>query len=462
MEFQNFKDIDKLKKELDILKNIIETSYDGIYITDSKANTILINKSYEAISGLKRENMLGKNMKDLVKDKTLSISGTLLCLKYKKNITLEQIFKTNKRALITSQPMFDSNGKIIMVVTNVRDITEIYKLKNKLKTNELNDLKIKSILEKFHKTKYFSRNFIVYDESTISCLKLAKKVARSDLVVTILGETGVGKEVIAEYIYKNSLRNSEIFLKLNCGELTTSLIESELFGYEKGTFTGGNKDGKMGLFEMANDGTLFLDEIGELELDLQVKLLRVLQEQEIRRLGSTTPTKINVRIICATNKDLAKLVKEGKFRKDLFYRLGGFQITVPPLRERKKDIIPLANLFLQKLNYKHYQDKKFSLESLNVLKKYSYPGNVRELKNIIERAFILSDNIIQIKDLSIKSEVVENNCFESITDLKKKLEHIERQYIKDAIEKYPTIREAADSLNMNFTTFFRKKKKYDL
>ncbi len=442
----------------DILKDIIETSFDGIYITDAEANTVLINKSYETISGLKREELIGKNMRDLVAAGVFSISGTLLCLEHKKAITLEQVFKTNKKAVITSQPTFDSDGNIVMIVTNVRDMTEISKLQNKLKENELNNLKIKSILEQFYKRKCFSKNFVSIDEKSVSVLKLAKRVAATDVIVTILGETGVGKELMAEYIYKNSKRSSEVFLKLNCAELNPSLIESELFGYEKGTFTGGNKNGKLGFFEMANGGTLFLDEIGELELNMQVKLLRVLQEQEIRRLGSTSPVKINVRIIVATNKNLAELVEQGKFRKDLYYRLEAFQIIVPPLRDRKKDIVPLAELFLKKLNDKYQTQKYFSEESLNVLKSYNYPGNIRELKNIIERSYIVSDNLLEFDNLNSKQE---KNLDFSI-NLKEKLEEIECQYIKSAFEKYQNIRKAAESLQMDSTTYFRKKQKYNI
>ncbi len=446
----------------DILSDIIETSFDGIYITDAKANTILINKSYETISGLKREELIGKNMKDLVAAGVFSISGTLLCLEHKKSITLEQVFKTNKKAVITSQPTFDSDGNIVMIVTNVRDMTEINKLQNKLKENELNNLKIKSILEEFYKRKCLSRNFISVDEKSVSILKLANKVAATDFIVTILGETGVGKELMAEYIYKNSNRSSEVFLKLNCAELNPSLIESELFGYEKGTFTGGNKNGKLGFFEMANGGTLFLDEIGELELNMQVKLLRVLQEQEVRRLGSTSSVKIDVRVIAATNKNLAELVEQGKFRKDLYYRLEAFQIVIPPLRERKKDIIPLAELFLKKLNDKYYTQKKFSNCSLNLLEKYNFPGNIRELKNIVERAYVISDSILELNDLDSKIDVKGKIEFSSSVDLKEKLEEIEYQYIKNAVERYKNIRKAAESLKMDPATFFRKKQKYNL
>ena len=267
---------------------------------------------------------------------------------------------------------------------------------------------------------------------------------------------------MAEYIYKNSNRSSEVFLKLNCAELNPSLIESELFGYEKGTFTGGNKNGKLGFFEMANGGTLFLDEIGELELNMQVKLLRVLQEQEVRRLGSTSSVKIDVRVIAATNKNLAELVEQGKFRKDLYYRLEAFQIVIPPLRERKKDIIPLAELFLKKLNDKYYTQKKFSNCSLNLLEKYNFPGNIRELKNIVERAYVISDSILELNDLDSKIDVKGKIEFSSSVDLKEKLEEIEYQYIKNAVERYKNIRKAAESLKMDPATFFRKKQKYNL
>lgn len=458
--FMNLKDKNKIN---DLLSDIIETSFDGIYITDSNANTILVNKSYETITGLKREKLLGKNMKDLVKNGVISISGTLLCLEYKKAITLEQKFETDKVALITSQPTFDSNGKIVMVVTNVRDMTRIYKLQNKLKENEQVNSKIQEILNKFLEEKHSLKNFICIDEKSVSVLKLAQKIAATDFIVTVLGETGVGKERLVEYIYKSSNRKSEVFLRINCGEFTSNLIESELFGYEKGTFTGGNKNGKIGLFEMANGGTLFLDEIGELELGMQVKLLRVLQEQEIRRVGGTTPIKIDVRIIAATNKDLELLVEQGKFRKDLYYRLETFQIVVPPLRERKKDIIPLAELFLKELNCKYCTKKFFSTSAQKALENYSFPGNIRELKNIVERAYIISDDIIEFDNLISKIHVdQEKISFENSINLKEKLEEIEADYIKAAFNKYQNVRDAAKSLEMDHVTFFRKKKKYNI
>lgn len=449
-----------------IFCSIIETSFDGIYITDSHANTVLVNKSYEKITGLKREMLLGRNMNDLLNEGVISISGTLLCLKYKKVITLEQKFKTNKKALITSQPMFDQNGNIILVVTNVRDMTSITNLRESLIENELKNQSFQEVLNNFTSNKSFDSNFICVDKKSLELLKLINRLKNTDAPITLIGETGVGKEIWAEYIFRNSNRKNKPFLKLNCGELNPNLVESELFGYEKGTFTGGNKNGKMGLFEMASTGTLFLDEISELELNIQVKLLRVLQEQEIRRLGGTKTIPIDVRIITASNKKLKNLVAEGKFRKDLYYRLETFKLTIHPLRERPNDIIPLAKNFLKKLNEKYYTKKTIDDSELKKLMNYSFPGNVRELKNIIYRAYIISDNKLEFHEWNIENKIAHKNYPITLTedeflDLNLKLKKIEWEYMSEALKKYPTIRTAAEKLSMNFSTFFRKKKKYE-
>lgn len=462
-----------IRKDIDIdevLFNILESSFDGIYITDGSANTIMVNKSYEKITGLNREELIGKNMRDLIKHGTISISGTLLCLTYKKVVTLEQSFKTDKKALITSQPMLDSKGNIVMIVTNVRDMTQISKLQESLKENVLQKESIQATLNQFITNKCSFKEFVCVDKKSVDLIKYIDKIASTDAPIGIFGETGVGKEILAQYIFKNSDRSDKPFLKLNCGELNPNLIESELFGYEKGTFTGGNKNGKIGLFEMANSGTLFLDEISELDLNLQVKLLRVLQEQEIRRLGSTKTIKIDVRIITASNKRLEDLVQQGTFRKDLYYRLETFQVVIPPLRERKDDIKPLVLSFLKKLNDKYCDNKTISEENLELLKSYTFPGNVRELKNLIYRAYIISGNELEFYDLggkinkipNIKKVEKENEWNENeILDLDLKLKKIEYEYIKKALSTHKTIRAAAAKLSMDSTTLFRKKKKYE-
>lgn len=451
-----FNNLQEANERLDA---IIENSFDGIYITDNKANTIKVNKSYEIITGLKKEEVLGKNMIDLIKNNVISISGSVLALQKKEPVTLHQEFKTGKKALITSSPVFDKNGDIIMVVTNVRDLTEIYRLKKEAQQNNFN----KNNTPINNNDTLQDKNIISIDENSKEVLNIARKVAELDTTVMLIGETGVGKELFANYILKNSKRENKSFIKVNCGAIPPSLAESEFFGYEKGAFTGADKNGKAGIFEAANNGTVFLDEIGELPLSLQVKLLRVLQENEIERVGGTKSIKVNVRIIAATNANLEKLVEQKLFRKDLYYRLMVFPIYIPPLRKRKKDIIPLVNLFKDTFNKKYGFNKSFSNDVLEKLQNYDWPGNIRELRNIVERGLILAENIVTIKDLIFfdKKEILNNNFnLPDTNNLKELIEKIELSYINKAYDKYKNVRQAAESLNMDPSTFVRKRKKY--
>lgn len=451
-----FNNLQEANERLDA---IIENSFDGIYITDNKANTIKVNKSYEIITGLKKEEVLGKNMIDLIKNNVISISGSVLALQKKEPVTLHQEFKTGKKALITSSPVFDKNGDIIMVVTNVRDLTEIYRLKKEAEQNNFN----KNNTPIDNNNTLQDENIISIDENSKEILNIARKVAGLDTTVMLIGETGVGKELFANYILKNSKRKNKPFIKVNCGAITPSLAESEFFGYEKGAFTGADKNGKAGIFEAANNGTVFLDEIGELPLSLQVKLLRVLQENEIERVGGTKSIKVNVRIIAATNANLEKLVDQKLFRKDLYYRLMVFPIYIPPLRNRKKDIIPLVNLFKDTFNKKYGFNKSFSNDVLEKLQNYDWPGNIRELRNIVERGLILAENTVTIKDLIFfDNKETQNNNFNlpDTNNLKELIEQIELSYINKAYDKYKNVRQAAESLNMDPSTFVRKRKKY--
>ncbi|MCR2033449.1 sigma-54 interaction domain-containing protein [Anaerofustis stercorihominis] len=461
----NFSIFNNLQEANDRLDAIIENSFDGIYITDGNANTIKANKSYEMITGLKKEEVIGKNMLDLVKNNVISVSGSLLAMQKKKPITLQQEFKTGKKALITSSPVIDDNGDIIMVVTNVRDLTEIYNLKEEIGRKQIIDTNREHKLSPINNNPTIVDDIICVDKKSIEALNIADKVAGLDATVMLLGDTGVGKELFANHIYKNSNRKDKPFIKINCGAISPNLVESELFGYEKGAFTGANKNGKAGLFEVADKGTIFLDEIGELPLNMQVKLLRVLQEQEIERIGGTKPIKIDVRIIAATNADMEDMVDKKLFRKDLYYRLMVFPIYIPSLRERKEDIIPLTNLFINNFNDKYGFNKKFSESALEKLKNYDWPGNIRELRNIVERGLIIcSKEKVNAKDLPLnispKSNPFENIELNETKDLKKLVESIELKYINEAYKKYKNVRDAAASLNMDPSTFVRKRKRY--
>ena len=448
------------------LKAIIECSFDGIYITDGEANTWMINEAYERITGLDSEKLLGENMWTLMERGIISSSGSLLAIAEKRIVTLYQTFSTGKRAMITSTPIFDDDGEIVLVETNVRDLTEICALREQVERDK-NELEQRRQLEFIKEKKV---DMVVCDENTIKTLLLADSVAKMDTTVVLCGESGVGKEVFAKYIRDNSRRKDAPYVKVNCGAIPENLIESELFGYEKGSFTGANKSGKIGLFEMADHGTIFLDEIGELPLNMQVKLLRVLQEQEIERIGGTKPVRIDVRVIAATNRNLEKMMEEKKFREDLYYRLMVFPIHIPALRERKKDIEPLAEYFLKELNNRYKGNKHLAENCMMILENYQWPGNVRELKNIVERAFIISQSDeITTESIPITDANVHMNKYRKAkaslaidTDIPMEdaIKQMEMIYMDKAFEKYGNVRDAAESLGMSASTFVRKRQKY--
>lgn len=447
------------------LDAIIEHSFDGIYITDGQANTIKVNRSYTTISGLKKSEVLGHNMRELVQNQTISASGSLMALEEKRPITIQQEFKMGKRALITSSPIYNSKNEIVMVITNVRDITELYRLKEEASHWRQAETRLRQELNHMKISAMESCNLVAEDTSTTQIISMLGKVAPLDTTVILLGETGVGKEVFAKYIFRNSHRGDKPYIKVNCGAIPANLVESELFGYEKGAFTGADKNGKMGLFELANKGTIFLDEVGELPLDMQVKLLRVLQEQEFERIGGRTPVKVDVRVLAATNRNLEEMVAQKLFRQDLYYRLMIFPVNIPPLRERIDDIVPLANVFLNQLNKKYGLKKYLSPHSITTMLDYEWPGNIRELRNIMERAVIISNgdeitpDTLHIYPANERPQA-RSRMLAPVKDLKTAMEELELEYINHAYEVYGNVREAAESLSMTPSTFVRKRQKY--
>ncbi len=449
----------------ELLDTVIEHSFDGIYITDGQATTIKVNRSYLTISGLKASEVLGVNMKELVNNGTISASGTLMALEEKRPITIQQEFKTGKRALITSSPIFNNKNEIVLVITNVRDVTELYHLKEEASHLKTEGNLLREEILRIRKNHRNQCSMVAEDARTELVLSMIDRVAPLDTTVILFGETGVGKEVFAKYIYQHSARKDKPFIKVNCGAIPANLVESELFGYEKGAFTGADKNGKMGLFELANTGTIFLDEVGELPLDMQVKLLRVLQEQEFERIGGRKPVKVDVRVLAATNRDLEEMVKQKTFRQDLYYRLMIFPVHIPPLRERPDDILPLAQSFLQALNRKYDFKKYLSPLSAKMMQDYNWPGNIRELRNIIERAVIISNedeigpDALHLFPVKERPEA-KSRVLDPVKDLKTAMEELELEYINHAYEKYGNVREAAESLGMTPSTFVRKRQKY--
>ena len=310
-------------------------------------------------------------------------------------------------------------------------------------------------------------NIIVQNPRMMKLFDLAIRAARTDVAVLLLGETGVGKEVFARVIHNTSNRaDTGSLIQINCGAIPENLLESELFGYEPGAFTGANRKGKSGIFEAATHGTLLLDEIGDLPLNLQVKLLRVIQDQEIYHIGSTCPIKINTRIITATNRNLWDCVQEGSFREDLYYRLNVFPIEVPPLRERKEDILPLSMHFIQLYNEKYRVAKRLDPQAIPLLKAYSWPGNVRELQNILERLMVITDDEI-IEASQVQFQLANNEpkfnspiTVNRLVPIHEARDILEKELINMALDYYPSYRKAAEALEIDHSNIVRKVAKY--
>jgi PAS domain S-box-containing protein/TyrR family helix-turn-helix protein len=466
--------VETLAKETRVYKDleeelnaILDSSYDGIYITDGNGVTLRLNKACERIDEVDAKEVVGKHMAELINKGYYSESVSLKVIKEKKPLTIIQRLKSGKELMVTGNPIF-KNGKITRVVTNSRDMTELNELRRQLEENKRITEKYQSELRLLRSQAVQYESVIAKSEQMKTLINLAMRIAEVDTTVLIQGESGVGKEVLAKIIYKNSKRVNEPFIKVNCGAIPENLLESELFGYEGGAFTGAKKEGKIGLFELANNGTLFLDEVGELPFNLQVKLLRALQEKEIIRVGGNSSINIDVRIIAATNRDLKKAVKDGSFRADLFYRLNVVPLMIPPLRARKEDIEHLAQHFLNKFNKKYETNKFFSNEALKILLNYAWPGNVRELENLIERIVVTSnENEIKPKHLIVyfnevngeNSVVIERDTVES---LREAVDNFEKNLLLQMMHYYDSTRDLAAALKVNRSTITRKFKKYGI
>jgi PAS domain S-box-containing protein len=459
-----------LLEDANFLLSVMDASSDGILISDDQGNVLYVNSAYESIKGLTREQMVGNNLRKLRdEDKLFNIAVSLVVLEQKKPASIIHEYITGKKALTTGCPIYDEDEQVIVgVLSNTRDISGLINLRNELEVNKKLLQKYSNELQQLrqhHLQQY--ENFIYKSKTMAEMLQLALKVAQFDSSVLILGESGVGKELLAKFIHEQSPRAEGPYIRVNCAAIPTELFESELFGYEQGSFTGASSEGKPGMFELANEGTILLDEIGELPLTVQSKLLRVLQEKEVLRLGAQKPTKLNVRVLTATNEDLALEVKKGNFREDLFFRLNVVPITIPPLRERREDIPELIRYFIEKLNKRYKKNVFVSLEAMEIMTSYSWPGNVRELENLIEYLFIINTGD-EIDMENLPAKIVADHVLsthdlpeaEQTGKLNYLLERFEKDILLSAIKIYPSIRKAAYALGINPSTLSRKLKKY--
>ncbi|MEW6265031.1 MAG: sigma 54-interacting transcriptional regulator [Thermodesulfobacteriota bacterium] len=471
--FQDISEIESITKELDLFKNmknwldtIIDSSFDGLWICDHEGKVIRINKASERLSSVKSEDIVGKNMKDLIAEGLYDKSVTLEVLKKKAAVTIIQRVRGGRKVLITGNPVFNESGEINYVVTNSRDISELDRLRGQLLETEALAKGYISKLSELEMKGVDLTAIIFRSEEMHRIIEIVLRVAQIDPTVLLLGESGVGKGMIAKLIHKLSNRSRGPFIRVDVAGIPDTLIESELFGYEKGAFTGAKPEGKPGFFELADKGTLFLDEMGEIPIASQTKLLRFLEDHEIVRVGGIEPKKIDVRIIAATNKNIEDMAASGKFREDLFYRLNVVQIFIPPLRERRIDILPLILHYLGKFNEKYKKNKVISPEAIDVFSNYDFRGNIRELANLVERMVVsVEKDRIELEDIprTIRDRTTASFPLE-LQDvdipLKEALNRYEKAVIERAVRKYGSQRKVAKVLKVDPATISRKIKKY--
>jgi PAS domain S-box-containing protein len=470
--FQPVSDIENIANELSVVKQlykevdaVISSSYDGILVSNEHGVIQKVNAATIKLLGINPSDALGRPADEVARSHWLGESVTARVIKERKPFSAS--YKVNgKTIVLTGNPVFDENGNVVRVVINVRDLGELSTLKQELEeVNRLKEMyyselsRLKAEVASSTSTFRSSEMQRVYD--------LALRVAVVDTPILIQGESGVGKEVLANYVHENSLRRNGPFIKINCAAIPENLLESELFGYAEGAFTGAKKGGKPGVFELANRGTLFLDEIGELPSNIQAKLLRALQDQEVFKVGGSRAVKFDARLLFATNRNLEDEVRAGRFREDLFYRINIVPITVPPLRDRADDIAILIVYFLTKLNEKYSCDKRIPVEVVEVLSAYSWPGNVRELVNVLERMIITSQGeIIGLED--VPRNIIQHTAqsLQSrrgiVLPLKNVLEMVERDVIEQSLKSYRSLRQAAKALCIDPSTLLRKAEKYNL
>jgi PAS domain S-box-containing protein len=448
-----------------LASQVLESIDEGISIIDSEGNLEIANSTASEYIGRSIEELeryMGTNLQQALRENNLLTDALNPIVSREKKIVRKNIrYSNGKVVTYTGTPLFDEGGELGHVVLTGRDVSRLVQLESKL--DDLGKIK-EEYLSNFKEFSLYkkSKSFICSSAQMELILNLAAKVAATDAPVFITGESGVGKEEIAKYIHNNSDRCQGPFVAINCAAIPEPLIESELFGYEGGSFTGAKRNGKKGLLEEACGGTFFLDEIGELPISMQSKLLRVVQEGNVYRIGSTNPIKIDVRYICATNLTKDQLEDKKKFRRDLYYRLCVVPISVPPLRERPDDIIPLASHFLDMFNQKYGKNVKISNSIMRSLTQTPWLGNVRELKNVIERLVIFSNNdVIEAFDLSMATDIGAQEMdspiqIRQIMPLAAAYEIVDNILIKKAFEQSSSVVEAANKLQIDPSTIHRK------
>lgn len=458
---QLLKELKFYKEAYKDLRLIFDTTFDHISVADEKGVFLRVSRGTLENFGVSKDKIIGVSSSQVEKMGIINKSMTEVVLKTRQKETAVQETCTGKKFVVIGNPAFDEFGNLERIINISRDITQMEKLKFKVEETEelLNWYK-----NELQNKKEVDDKFILGSSMEMKeIMALIHQTSDVDATMLLEGETGVGKSFIAKTIHKLSNRREKPFIQINCGAIPENLLESELFGYEKDSFTGASKSGKKGFFEVANHGTIFLDEIGEIPLHLQVKILHALEEKEIYRVGGTNLVKIDVRILAATNKNLKQMVEDGNFRKDLYYRLNILPIEIPPLRKRSEDIPILAYSFLQKFNKKYSTNKKITSKTYNILSSYAWPGNIRELENVIERLLITCEQEsiepYHIYNILGKFNEVRNIEVKGIIPLKEAKTEVEIQLLSRALKEYKTTRKIAEVLGIHQSTVVKKLQK---
>lgn len=458
-----------------ILEAIMNASTDGFTYTDETGYIVFNNRAYNEITGLPQDRILNNNIHVLVKDGYPVSRMALEVFKTRKKKTelIKYQADSERTVMVTVAPVYDNKGEFRGVVGNLRDMTELMELRQKLNVTYLEHDKelqakeaanrdlINHINEMLHLMEDY--DLVGKSKQMHNLAELALRVSHVKSTVLITGESGVGKDVFCQMVSRFS--SGKGYIKISCGTIPENLLESELFGYEPGSFTGASKSGKRGIFEIAGDGVIFLDEIGEMPLRLQVKLLTVLQDRQFFRIGGTHTLPMNAHIIAATNRDLKQEVEKGAFRQDLYYRLNVIPVHIPPLRERKEDIIAVAQHILDSINKHNNTTKVLDSEVQRCFLAYDWPGNIRELSNVVERMYVMTDgDVLEAKD--IPEEILAAGGIHHLpspnASLKTSIEHLEAKIISRKLEEELPLRDIAVELGINVSTLVRKMNKYRL
>lgn len=369
---------------------ILESSYDEIFVTNAEGVVVYVNSSCASHYGQQAREMVGKRSKEMTEQNLWGPRLSPLAQRYKKRLTRKQLSCTGVTMLTTASPVFNQQGEVDYIIENVRNVTPGAGIGQEIEDSQSFFKEIEESIESADKEELTIENFVAQSREMQAIIKMAWRISAVNSNVLITGDSGAGKSIIARYIHDKSPRNREPFIEINCAALPEALIESELFGYKRGAFSGAASQGKKGLIETAAQGTLFLDEIGELPITVQAKLLRFIQDGSYFEVGGTVEKHAACRVIAATNRDLPEMVAGKKFRQDLYYRLKVFEINIPPLSQRRDDIEPLVNFYLHKFNEKYNVNRSLAPSCLTALTDYTWPGNVRELANVMEQIVVMA------------------------------------------------------------------------